>query len=611
MVRVLPETVANQIAAGEVVERPASVVKELVENALDAGATRIEVVVENGGAKRIEVDDNGCGMGREDALASLERQATSKIATSEDIVHISTFGFRGEAIPSIASVSRFSLVTRPAGQDAATALTVIGGTLEEVCEVGHPPGTTVTVSDLFFNVPARRKFLRAATTELARIRQSLTAIALAHPDKAFRLRTDGRDLFRLPAGDTLEDRVRRLLGEPTVEALLPVDGQFGDIHVSGLISKPDFVRGGTPEQYVFINHRPATAPQIQYALREAWPGRENRPLAVLFIDLPPEEVDVNVHPAKREVRFRHGTRIINAVMAAVSGSLGGTPPPCDEPASLPTTPQVAPPPPLASAPSILKPLPTPQAPPTRQQSLPFDSAAYTVPYQPPIMPAPLDPLEIPPLPPPGAKTPPPAPLQLPNEPTLPWKWSRVVELLPGDYWLVVTDQGYVTVDAKAALERILYERFAPEAANQAASQPLLLPETLRLPPADAERVQRFLPELEACGFDLTILEENTFLINAFPVALSELPPKEVLADLAIALDQTGVKKSLDAWRREVVARAAAKAAAGAAHPNSLEAVEKLIDQLAHCDMPYITPRGRPVMILTTYRELARRFQRSE
>ncbi len=579
---VLPEVVANQIAAGEVIERPASVVKELVENSLDAGATRIDIAIEGGGAKAVEILDNGCGMDRENALAALERQATSKIARSEDIESIATFGFRGEAIPSIASVSRFQLTTRPAEEDRATALYVVGGTLENVSDAGHPQGTTIAVRDLFFNVPARKKFLRAASTELTRIRQSLTAIALAHPAVAFRLRSEGRDLFRLPEGDTLEDRIRSLLGEATADALLPVDTTVGEVHVHGFISKLDFVRGGTPEQYVFVNRRPATAPQIQYALREAWPVREHRPVVVLFVDLPPEEVDVNVHPAKREVRFRHGNRVIDTIITAVNRAL------------LPAQPEPLPP---APPPPLPQPVPMPSLPP-RQSSLPLP--------QTPVNPYPIL-RDLPPVVSP-IPAPPPPPEAPPPPSTLPWAWSRVVDVLDEDYWLVVTDQGYVTVNAKAALERILYERFSPLAKEAILSQPLLLPETLQLPPADAERVTRFLPELEACGFGIGPLGTDTFIIDALPVTFSELAPKEILADLAAELDRTGVQKGVDAWRREVVARAAAKAACGAFHVTTIPAAEKLMAQLASCVMPYTSPRGKPVMILTTYRELARRFQ---
>ncbi len=584
-VRVLPEVVANQIAAGEVVERPASVVKELVENALDAEATRIDIAIEGGGAKSIEVLDNGCGMDRDNALAALERQATSKIATTDDITRIATFGFRGEAIPSIASVSRFRMITRPADTAVATELQIVGGILESVSDAGHPQGTTILVRDLFFNVPARKKFLRAATTELARIRQSMIAIALAHPTIAFRLRSEGRDLFRLPENDTLEDRIRTLLGDATMDALLPIDFRQGGIHIHGFISKLDFIRGGTPEQYLFVNRRPATAPQLQYALREAWPNRDHRPVVVLFVDLPPEEVDVNVHPAKREVRFRHGNLVIDAVTAAIHHTL--TPTPSSAPTiSLPAFNLPKPPPPTPQAEFRLpKPPPPPLSTYPRLRDTPVAIPAIT--------------------PPP----PPPPEEDAPKPFNLPWAWSKVAEVLEEGYWLVITDQGYVTVNARAALERILYERFAPSAKETQLSQPLLLPETLQLPPADAERVTRFLPELEACGFGIGKLGADTFMIDALPVTFAEFPPKEILADLAAELENTGTPKGMDAWRHEVVARAAAKAACRAFHVNTIPAAEQLMGQLAQCAMPYTSPRGKPVMILTTYRELARRFQR--
>ncbi len=591
-IRVLPETVANQIAAGEVVERPASVAKELIENALDAGATRIELAVEGGGAKAIEVADNGCGMDREDALACLERQATSKIATAEEIAHIATFGFRGEAIPSIASVSRFAILTRPAEEDAATSLSVVGGALDWVGEAARPVGTTVTVRDLFFNVPARRKFLRAPATELARIRQTFTAIALANPAVAFRLRVDGRDALTLPEGDTLADRARALLGEAIADALLPIDHAQGTIRLTGYISKPDFTRAGTPEQYVFVNRRPATAPQIQYAIREAWPTRDAKPVVLLFIDLPPALVDVNVHPAKREVRFRDGSALVSTIQAALAIALG---------APLPETPPLGAPLPGVPPLSPIAPIPTPQAPRPVQADLP---AAAAIPY--PLVETP------PPAPTLTPITPPPPPAPLPADApagSLPWEWYRVVDLLDHGYWLVVTDQGYVTVDAKAALERILYERLAPAVSNPP-SQPLLIPETLHLPPADAERVARFAPQLAQCGFGIAPLAPDTFLIDALPVALAELPPKEILAEIAAELDRPGPKKGLDPWRREVVARAAAQAAARAWRIPDRRAAEAAMADLARCAMPYASPRGRPVMILTTYGELDRRFRRA-
>ena len=278
-IRLLPLHVANKIAAGEVVERPASVLKELLENALDAGATRIEATVVSGGRRLVSVRDNGCGMTREDALLSLERQATSKIRDVDDIERIDTLGFRGEAIPSIASVSRFTLTTRRAEDEGGTSLTVNAGLLAEVRDCGAPPGTCVDVRDLFCNVPARRKFLRAFATEEAHIRATFTVNALAHPDVGFTLILDGREAYRLPPGATLEERIRDLFGAPFAESLIPVGispaPSPSSVRVHGYVERPANGLAKTPtirrDQFVFVNGRPATAAAVNYALREAYP----------------------------------------------------------------------------------------------------------------------------------------------------------------------------------------------------------------------------------------------------------------------------------------------------------------------------------------------------
>lgn len=610
----LSEIVANQIAAGEVVERPASVVKELVENSLDANATQINIEVDAGGIKRIQIEDNGFGMSREDAVLSFERQATSKISTSNDIERIVTFGFRGEAVPSIASVSRFQMMTRTIDDDAATEIMVVGGTTERVVDVGHPIGTTIIVRDLFFNVPARRKFLRTAATELSRIRQTLIAIALAHPTIGMTFIADGRTLFRLPVEDTLADRVRVLLGDGVLDGLLPINHTHQGVTVTGYISRVDFVQGGSPEQYIFVNHRPATAPQIQYALREAWPNKERRPIVVLFIDLSPEEVDVNVHPAKREVRFRHGNWVTDAVAFAVQNALVLKPTvsrvvtpsfePLDNvdipPLNLPRE-TIAPLSPIASMPTPQAPLPlpTPVMPSPHQTTLQLPEAQLN------SYPSPRD------LPTTATSTfdsPSPAPETPSKTSFLPWKWIRVADVSTQGLWLVVTDQGYVTVSARGVVERIYYERFITQK-EPIASQALLIPETLRLSPIDAERVVRYLPELEACGFGISSFGDDTFMVDALPIFFTQCAPKEILADIAKELDGSGVRKKLDTWRRDVVARAAARAAARTMKVDSIDVAERLMRDLAQCESPYMTPRGRPTMILTSYTELLRRFYR--
>ena len=332
-IRILPLHVANKIAAGEVVERPASALKELVENAIDAGADRIDISVTAGGRKLVSVRDNGCGMNRDDALLSLERQATSKIRDVDDIERIDTLGFRGEAIPSIAAVSRFTLVTRRKEDEAGTRLVVNAGTVAEVAACGAPPGTCVEVRDLFCNVPARRKFLRSYATEEGHIKSVFTISALAHPELGFSLTIDGRELHRFAPGATLEERIADLFGRDFSDELIAIrdvpdtgtDPAARPISVHGYISRPT-QQTLRREQFIFVNGRPASAPIIAYAIKEAYPaGRtDSRPSLFLFIEVPPQEVDVNVHPAKREVRFRHPADIKSAIVSALSSALNPT-----------------------------------------------------------------------------------------------------------------------------------------------------------------------------------------------------------------------------------------------------------------------------------------------
>ena len=327
-VHVLPLHVANKIAAGEVVERPASVVKELVENSVDAGAANIKVSIAQGGRKLVSVRDDGCGMAKDDALLSLERQATSKILDVDDIENIDTLGFRGEAIPSIASVSRFTLVTRRHDADEGTQIVVNAGELVETSAAGCPPGTLVEVRDLFCNVPARRKFLRSSATEEGRVKGIFTVHALAHPGIGFSLTVDGRELYRLAPAASLADRLLDVYGAEFIESLIPLqtppEAQANAVRVWGYIEKPNLSMPTRHEQYVFVNGRPATAPSIAYAVREAYPHRQGdvKPALFLFIELPPNQVDVNVHPTKREVRFRDNNAVKRAITEAIEGALG-------------------------------------------------------------------------------------------------------------------------------------------------------------------------------------------------------------------------------------------------------------------------------------------------
>ena len=621
-IKLLPLHVANKIAAGEVVERPASVVKELVENAIDAGATRIDIDITAGGRKLIGVRDDGCGMGRDDALLCLERQATSKISDVEDIERIDTLGFRGEAIPSIASVSRMLIKTRRPQDEAGTQLTVTGGALQEVRDIGTPPGTDIEVRDLFFNVPVRRKFLRAYQTEQAHIRSVLTLHALAHPEVGFTLSADGRELYNLPPGATLKERAVELFGRDFIADLRGIDYRSGPIHVYGYASLPTQTRNDRSEQYVFVNRRPATAPVIAYALREAYPPMDakDKPILLMFIDLPPECVDVNVHPTKREVRFTQPADVREAIILAVSRAIGVArrdPSAAQPPPSSGFRQTVAPAPqtrPLGEDNPFAGELPTPQRPMELPEPPSKPAPVVETPLQPEPFdyprPDPLAAVPAPVAPPEGDGIPlfaSPAPCE-----GAPWKWSRVIGQVADRYVLAETDSGYVTLDPVAARERILYEKLmAGLRKGRVLSQQLLFPESVRLAPADSVRLRKHLDALRAMGFEIEDFGDDHFKVEALPAVADEagIPCRELLANIAQDFEQGGARRGSEKWREEIIARSICHTSSRRAMKLRDEDAQKLIDALAAADMPYTSPRGKPTMIFTSYRELDRKFGR--
>lgn len=584
-VHVLPLHVANKIAAGEVVERPASVVKELVENAVDAGAANIKVSIAQGGRKLVSVRDDGCGMTKDDALLSLERQATSKILDVDDIENIDTLGFRGEAIPSIASVSRFSLVTRRHDADEGTQIVVNAGELLETSTAGCPPGTLVEVRDLFCNVPARRKFLRSFATEEGRVKGIFTVHALAHPGIGFSLVVDGRELYRLAPATSLADRLLDIYGADFVESLTPLpppsDPQKNVVRVSGYIEKPNLSMPTRRDQYVFVNGRPATAPSIAYAVREAYPHRQGdiKPALLLFIELPPNQVDVNVHPTKREVRFRDNIAVKRAITEAIEGALGlrpstgvtsgtnGTAETNETGIPLPPTP------PLPHSPTATPtPTPTPAPAPTQVE------------------------IEL--------------PLAADDTGARPWKWFKFLAATASGYLLVETDAGLVTINPHAARERIAFEQLLSRSGQgDALSQQLLIPETIHLSPVDAARITAALSDIEPMGFKIEPFGRDTFKIDAVPQLIGSLSPADVVSTVARDLSEGGAKRG-ERWREELVAKSIARSFAGMSLALDESGATKLVEELASCRMPYISPGGKPTMIFTSTRELDRRFAKN-
>ncbi len=575
-IRVLPLHVANKIAAGEVVERPASVVKELVENAIDAGAKSIKISISQGGRKLVAVQDDGCGMTRDDAVLSLERQATSKILDVNDIEEIDTLGFRGEAIPSIASVSRFTMTTRRRESDEGTLIQVNAGQLADVRAAGCPPGTLVEVRDLFCNVPARRKFLRAYATEESHIRHIFTVHALAHPTIGFSLTVDGRELYRLAPAAELAERIHDLFGADFAGDLLPVNLETTSkgVRVTGYIERPNLNQPTRRDQYVFVNGRPATAPSIAYALREAYPRRQGdvRPAMILFIQLPPTQVDVNVHPTKREVRFRDNVAVRESVFTAIESALGGAASSRANtiPAQQDATPPTNPPP----------------------DDTPPVSARNEVTWQ-------------------STPSPPAAPVQIEfavepeSTASKPWQWFKFLAQTSTGYLLLETDAGIVTLNPQAARERIAYESLINS--GDVLSQNLLIPEIVRLSPADATRIRSALPTISALGFTAEEFGQDTFKIDAVPQLIGSLAPTALLATIARDLAEVGARRGGDRWREELIAKSIAHACAGMSIALTESGAARLVEELCACRMPYVCPRGKPIMIFTSTRELNRKF----
>lgn len=606
-IQVLSIHVANKIAAGEVVDRPASVVKELMENALDAGGTQIDLEVVAGGRKLVAVSDSGRGMNRDDALLSIERQATSKIRDVDDIEHIATLGFRGEALAAIASVSRFRLVTCQQGDVTGTELVITGGRIQEVNDIGAPGGTRIEVRDLFFNVPARRKFLRAYQTELSHIRNCFITQALAHPEVGMSLKVDGRMTYQLSAGDALANRVRELFGTEYLTQMREVSAECGDIGVAGFVSGPGFHRADRAEQYLFVNSRSTSAPVLNYAIREAFRTLipDNRhPCVFLFLTMPTDLVDVNVHPTKREVRFRKPSDVRDAVIHAVRKSLPeDASRDSDKAQEESVTPAEKPTAEVQLSITDLDPGHTfhyprmsgPEAQPAVAATRPFSGRVGDSGEQGDAV-ASANTVE--------------AKEEGPDLSSAPWSWCRVLGQVAGQYVVLETEDGMVLMDPRAAHERVIFETLMKQAEQgDVAVQQLLMPENVELPPRDVALLRKHLDVVRSLGFGISEFGGNSLLVDALPQCLGTVSAREVLAEMPHVLEQAGVRRGQGRWREESVAQAASRAAVTGRRKFTLQEIEKLVIDLAGCEMPYTNPRGRPTLIFTSVQELNKKFGR--
>jgi len=491
-IRILEPTVASQIAAGEVVERPAAVIKELLENSLDAGAHRVTVDFSRGGKARMIVEDDGKGMTGDEALLSLERHATSKIQLAADLDRIATFGFRGEALPSIASVARFTMQTRPASAPSGTEIAVNGGKLVHRRDHGMAPGTRIEVANLFHPVPARLKFLKSDETEAAHIVRLVRLYAIAHPEVGFLLREDGREIFRSPGNAPLLDRVREIWGRQVAEevTIMPAFERPG-MRLSGLLGKPGVSRGTRQDLVTVVNGRPVDSRTMAFALTESYHTlipKGRYPLAFVFLEMDPAWVDVNVHPAKREVRFRDEAKVRNFLIESVLAVLRAR---GDEGLPAETVPAIAPVTPLAvDVPSVSVAVPPPGR-----------AAAYV----PPTSSAPVSPAHAPAV-------------------RLGW---RLLSRLREERAVFETPTGLAVLDLGAAHQRVLYESILAQfTAQKPVSQPLLVPLSIELEPLPAAVLKERLPLLTSAGFDFEEYGRNFWRIQALPAWLE---PEQALA----------------------------------------------------------------------------------
>jgi DNA mismatch repair protein MutL len=592
-IRLLPEQVANQIAAGEMVERPASVVKELVENSLDAGAARVAVAVRNGGRSVVRVTDDGIGMSRDDALLALERHATSKIARAEDLHSIRSLGFRGEALPSIAAVSRFTLTTRERGALGGTQIEVAGGRILSVQDVGAAQGTSVEARNLFFNLPARRKFLRSVPTETAHVEHIVTLCALAHPAVALQLVVDDRPVFDLAPAAQLADRLRELHGRQLCEQLAPVEweqdiGGGGDsarVRVHGFIGRAGVSRSDRRQQAVFVNGRPVDSRAINFALLEGYHTalmKGQYPITFLFIEIDPLLVDVNIHPAKREVRFRDERSVREAVSAAVRRALqapGGLARPIA--AGLPATATAAP----------AGPAPRAEPPPLRLRSEPVATAS----------PQPLL-SQLQPVTPAGA-----AAAEIHTAEQGAWRILGAVGEL---YVVAESPEGLVLIDQHAAHERVLFEKMLKQLEAEAApSQKLLIPLTLELEARDAVFLAGNLKTLQRLGIGISEFGEKTFLVDALPPYFPTGDLGQTFRRILDELRQVGEQIHARRLSQDRIATTVCRHAVKARDPLTGAELLALLEQLHRCELPYTCPHGRPTMIQISYAELEKKFGR--
>ena len=595
-IQILPENLANQIAAGEVVERPASVVKELIENSLDASASEVFVEIEKGGKTLIKVTDNGYGMKKDDAFLCLERHATSKVSSAEDLFALHTMGFRGEALPAIASVTRLRLTTRSVDDETGWQIYAEGGTIRQADAVGVTPGTVVEVRNLFFNTPGRRKFLRKEETEFGHIADVVSRLALSRPDIHFRLLHNGRNVLEAYRHNRLEERAAAMLGRNVAADLLTVEADSGNGEMLiGLLGTPGISRSSTNNIYTYINGRFVRDRVVQHAILEAYRSlleKRRYPIAVLFIDMPPESVDVNVHPTKHEVRFRNQQQVHDFIVTSLRDRLQQV---SFEPARVSS----------AFQPSSFRPSPVTSAPQTPEQrvyrervqeslaafnekvaSVPTIAAISTVKGE-------IDGWSS------GRQ----------ETQSLPEGWRLIGQYL-NSYLLCQADDELVLIDQHAAHERIGFERLRKQLASDGIeSQALLFPMVLELEHREAAVLAEHLDDFARFGFEVEAFGGRSFTVKSVPALVADVDVERLVRDLAAELNEIGRAAQLDDEIERVLAVLACHSMVRANQALSQSEMQQLLHDLAAIEFGSCCPHGRPIMHRLSKREVEKLFHR--
>jgi DNA mismatch repair protein MutL len=583
----LPPDLANQIAAGEVVERPASVIKELVENSIDAGARRLTIAVELGGKKLIRVDDDGEGMEPEDARLAIERHATSKIRRADDLAAIATLGFRGEALPAIASVSHFVLRTRARGRNAGTEIKVNGGAVAAVSEAGMPEGTSIEVADLFYNLPARRKFLKSDGAESAQVSRVVTQLALCYPEVGFTLTSAGRKVLQCPPVTSLRERLYQLYGDRS--DLIEVRRDSGDVKLLGYIAALAEQGPTRGPQNLFVNRRIVKDRTVQHAVIDAYSQasiKERSPEMHLFIEMPHDAVDVNVHPTKAEVRFRDQSYIHELVRRTLGDALGRGPAPelqLEAPRGLAPQPSTLP---LPNAYTSVLPSRWSTAPTGEAPLAPTGDRAFA-------------PTSVSPFAPTSDST---------LAPTI--RPMMALGQFRDTFIIAVDEEGIAIIDQHVAHERVLYERITERLmTGRLESQRLLEPMILELPPSSRHALTAHAAELERLGFEIEEFGGETVRVSAFPALLRREECPTALRALAEDLETGGNTATVDEAIKKIAATMACHAAVKANDPLTAEKMAHILEELRRTSYSTICPHGRPVMLRLSRREVEKNFQR--